>query len=32
VFGVERFLAWLYSAYRAEHPEAPAEPVREAAG
>jgi acetyl esterase/lipase len=32
VFGVERFLAWLYSAYRAQHPEAPAEPVREAAG
>jgi acetyl esterase/lipase len=32
VFGVERFLAWLYSAYRAGHPEAPAEPVREAAG
>jgi acetyl esterase/lipase len=30
VFGVERFLAWLYSAYRARHPEAPAEPVREA--
>jgi acetyl esterase/lipase len=32
VFGVERFLAWLYSAYRAEHPEAPAEPVHEATG
>ncbi|MGH8984493.1 MAG: alpha/beta hydrolase fold domain-containing protein [Acidimicrobiia bacterium] len=32
VFGVERFLAWLYSAYRAQHPEAPAEPVQEAAG
>ena len=32
VFGVERFLAWLYSAYRVEHPEAPAEPVHEAAG
>jgi acetyl esterase/lipase len=32
VFAVERFLAWLYSAYRARHPEAPAEPVEEAAG
>lgn len=32
VFGVERFLAWLYSAYQARHPEAPAEPAREAAG
>ena len=31
VLGVERFLAWLYSAYRARHPEAPAEPVREIA-
>ncbi len=27
VLGVERFLAWLYSAYQARHPEAPAEPV-----
>jgi acetyl esterase/lipase len=32
VFGVERFLAWLYSAYRARHPDIPAEPVQEAAG
>jgi len=31
VLGVERFLAWLYSAYRARHPEAPAETVREIA-
>ncbi len=31
VLGVERFLAWLYSAYRARHPEAPAEPVRDIA-
>ena len=28
VLGVERFLAWLYSAYRARHPQAPAEPVQ----
>ena len=27
VIGVERFLAWLYSAYQARQPEAPAEPV-----
>jgi acetyl esterase/lipase len=31
VLGVERFLAWLYSAYRARHPEAPADPMREIA-
>jgi acetyl esterase/lipase len=27
VLGVERFLAWLYSAYLARHPSAPAEPA-----
>lgn len=32
VFGVERFLAWLYSAYQARHPAAPADPVHEATG
>ncbi|MGH9050033.1 MAG: prolyl oligopeptidase family serine peptidase, partial [Acidimicrobiia bacterium] len=32
VFGVERFLAWLYSAYQARHPEAPVDTVQEATG
>jgi acetyl esterase/lipase len=29
VLGVERFLAWLHSAYQARHPEIPAEPANE---
>jgi hypothetical protein len=33
VNGVERFLAWLYSAYQARHPEVPADLIgEEAAG
>jgi acetyl esterase/lipase len=31
VLGVERFLAWLHSAYRAAYPGVPADPEREAA-
>jgi acetyl esterase/lipase len=32
VNGVDRFLAWLYSAYQALEPQAPADPIEEAAG